>query len=80
MIPINLRYLHIEVYLECLAVRVAVAAAQNHRDLRQQGYTARQTIDGLTATFCLQAKHEFLHWDLDFDCFEKRLGLKGVRG
>lgn len=80
MIPINLRYLPIEVYLECLAVRVAVAAAQNHRDLRQQGYTVRQTIDSPIATFCLQAKHELLHRDHDFDCFEKRLGLKGVRG
>ena len=57
-----------------------MAAAQNHRDLRQQGYTVRQTIDSPIATFCLQAKHELLHRDHDFDCFEKRLGLKGVRG
>ncbi|HVR24194.1 MAG TPA: hypothetical protein VMU26_12855 [Candidatus Polarisedimenticolia bacterium] len=29
----------------------AVAAAQNQRDLRQQGYTVRKTIDCLIATF-----------------------------
>jgi hypothetical protein len=44
--------------------------------LRQQGYTVRKTIDCLIATFCLQAKHELLHRDHDFDCFEKLLGLK----
>jgi predicted nucleic acid-binding protein len=58
---------------------LAVAAAPNHRDLRHQGYTVRKTIDCLIATFCLQAKHELLHRDQDFDCFEKRLGLKVVR-
>jgi predicted nucleic acid-binding protein len=29
----------------------AVAAAQNYRDLHQQGYTVRKTIDCLTATY-----------------------------
>jgi predicted nucleic acid-binding protein len=52
---------------------------KNCRVLRQQGYTVRKTIDCLIATFCLQAKHELLHRDHDFDCFEKRLGLKVVR-
>jgi hypothetical protein len=46
--------------------------------LHQQGYTVRKTIDCLTATFCLQANHELLHLDYDFDGFEKRLGLKGA--
>jgi predicted nucleic acid-binding protein len=59
---------------------LAVAAAQNYRDLRQQGYTVRKTIDCLIATFCLQAKHERLHRDHDFDCFEKLLGLKVLHG
>jgi predicted nucleic acid-binding protein len=54
---------------------LAVAAAQNYRELREQGYTVRKTIDCLIATFCLQAKHELLHRDRDFDCFEKVLGL-----
>jgi predicted nucleic acid-binding protein len=57
---------------------LAVAAAQNCRDLRQQGYTVRKTIDCLIATFCLQPKHELLHRDHDFDCFEKLVGLKVV--
>jgi predicted nucleic acid-binding protein len=55
---------------------MAVAAAQNYRDLRQRGYTVHKTIDCLIATFCLQAKHELLHRDRDFDCFEKVLGLQ----
>ncbi len=55
---------------------LAVAAAQNYRDLRQRGYTVHKTIDCLIATFCLQAKHELLHRDRDFDCFEKVLGLR----
>ncbi len=57
---------------------LAVAAAQNCRELRQHGYTVRKTIDCLIATFCLQAKHELLHRDHDFDCFEKVLGLQVV--
>ncbi len=57
---------------------LAVAAAQNYRDLRQSGYTVRKTIDCLIATFCLFGKHELLHRDHDFDCFEKMLGLKVV--
>jgi predicted nucleic acid-binding protein len=57
---------------------LAVAAAQNCRDMRQRGYTVRKTIDCLIATFCLQAKHELLHRDHDFDCFEKLLGLRVV--
>jgi predicted nucleic acid-binding protein len=57
---------------------LAVAAAQNYRQLRQRGYTVRRTIDCLIATFCLQAEHELLHRDHDFDSFEKVLGLQVV--
>lgn len=57
---------------------LAVAAAQNYRDLRERGYTVRKTIDCLIATFCLQAKHELLHRDHDFDPFEKVLGMQVV--
>jgi predicted nucleic acid-binding protein len=53
-----------------------VAAAQNYRELRQRGYIVRKTIDCLIATFCLRGKHELLHRDHDFDCFEKVLGLR----
>lgn len=55
---------------------LAIAAAQNCRDLRQRGYTVHKTIDCLIATFCLEARHELLHRDRDFDCFEKVLGLQ----
>jgi predicted nucleic acid-binding protein len=57
---------------------LAIAAAQNYRELRQRGYTVRKTIDCLIATFCLQAGHELLHRDHDFDPFEKVLGLQVV--
>jgi predicted nucleic acid-binding protein len=57
---------------------LAVVAAQNYRDLRARGYTVRKTIDCLIATFCLQAKHELLHRDHDFDPFEAVLGLQVV--
>jgi hypothetical protein len=59
---------------------LAIAAAQNYRELRQRGYTVHKTIDCLIATFCMQARHELLHRDHDFDCFEKVLGLQVVRG
>jgi predicted nucleic acid-binding protein len=57
---------------------LAIAAAQNYRDLRQRGYTVHKTSDCLIATFCLQARHELLHRDHDFNCFEKVLGLQVV--
>jgi predicted nucleic acid-binding protein len=57
---------------------LAVAAAQNYRDLRLRGHTVRKTIDCVIATFCLQAKHELLHRDHDFDPFEEVLGLQVV--
>jgi len=57
---------------------LAVAAAQNYRELRQRGYTVHKTIDCLIATFCLQARHELLHRDRDYDCFEKVFGLRVV--
>jgi predicted nucleic acid-binding protein len=58
---------------------LAIAAAQNYRELRQRGYTVHKTIDCLIATFCLEARHELLHRDRDFDCFEKVMGLRVVR-
>jgi len=57
---------------------LAVAAARGYRNLRGHGYTVRKTIDCLIATFCMQAKHELLHRDRDFDPFEKVLGLRVV--
>ncbi len=57
---------------------LAIAAAQNNRELRQRGYTVRKTIDCLIATLCLQTGHKLLHRDHDFDLFEKELGLRVV--
>ena len=57
---------------------LAIAAAQNYRDLRQRGYTVRKTIDCLIATHCLQAGHQLLHRDHDFDPFEEIMGLQVV--
>jgi predicted nucleic acid-binding protein len=57
---------------------LAIASALNYRTLREQGYTVRRTIDCLIATFCLQAGHELLHRDRDFDVFERVLGLRVV--
>ncbi len=58
--------------------KLAIAAAQNYQILRQHGHTVRKTIDCLIATFCLEAGHELLHRDRDFDAFEKELGLRVV--
>jgi predicted nucleic acid-binding protein len=58
---------------------LAIAAAQNYRGLRVRGYTVRSTIDCWIATFCLQGRHELLHRDRDFDCFERVLGLRVVK-
>jgi predicted nucleic acid-binding protein len=57
---------------------LAIASALNYRKLRDQGYTVRRTIDCLIASFCLEAGHELLHRDRDFDPFEKALGLRVV--
>jgi predicted nucleic acid-binding protein len=57
---------------------LAIASALNYRALRERGYTVRRTIDCFIATFCLEAGHELLHRDRDFDVFEKALGLRVV--
>jgi predicted nucleic acid-binding protein len=57
---------------------LAIAAAENYQILRARGHTVRKTIDCLIATFCLEAGHELLHRDRDFDIFEKELGLRVV--
>lgn len=57
---------------------LAIASALNYRKLRTRGYTVRKTIDCLIATFCIEASHELLHRDRDFDAFEKALGLRVV--
>lgn len=59
-------------------LRLAVSAARNYRELRTKGHTVRKTIDCWIATFCLEAGHELLHRDRDFDPFEQYLGLRVV--
>jgi predicted nucleic acid-binding protein len=55
---------------------LAVASARNYGKLRGLGITIRSTIDSFIATFCIEAGHQLLHSDRDFDVFEKHLGLK----
>ena len=57
---------------------LAVRSARNYRALRQRGVTIRNTIDCLTATFCIEADIELLHNDRDFDAFERHLQLRVV--
>ena len=54
---------------------LAVQAASNYRVLRGLGITVRSTVDCLLATFCIEAGHQLLHNDRDFDCFEQHLNL-----
>jgi predicted nucleic acid-binding protein len=57
---------------------LAITSALNYRKVSDRGYTVRRTIDCLIASFCLEAGHEVLHRDRDFDPFEKALGLRVV--
>lgn len=57
---------------------LAVLSANNFRILRGRGFTVRNTIDCLIATFCIQEGHVLLHNDRDFDVFEAHLGLRVV--
>jgi hypothetical protein len=42
--------------------------------------TVRKTIDTLVASLCIVEGHWRLPCDRDFDAFERRLGLRVVRG
>ena len=57
---------------------LAIAAARNYRTLRERGRTVRKTIDCIVATLCVEAGHELLHRDRDFDPFEEFLGLRVI--
>jgi predicted nucleic acid-binding protein len=59
-------------------VALAVASAENYRNLRARGFTIRKTIDCLIATFCIEEGHALLHHDRDFDPFEEHLGLRVI--
>ncbi len=55
---------------------LALKSATNYRRLRSLGFTPRNTIDCILATFCIENDHTLLHHDRDFDVFEKHLGLR----
>ena len=57
---------------------IAIAAARNHRTLRERGVTVRKTIDTIIATFCLVNGHQLLHRDRDFIPFQRHLGLQVI--
>jgi len=57
---------------------VAIAAAQNFRQLRELGVTVRKTIDTLIATRCILDGHALLYSDRDFDPFGRHLGLRSA--
>ena len=59
-------------------IDLAIAAARNYSTLRERGHTVRKTIDCLIATFCIEAGHELLHRDRDFEPFERELGLAAI--
>lgn len=64
---------------EAGSIEIAIASARNYRALRERGVTIRNTVDCLTATFCILGRHELLHNDRDFDPFAKHLRLNVVR-
>lgn len=66
-------------FFEIGSRELAVASANNFRILRGRGFTIRNTIDCLIATFCIEGDHFLLHNDRDFDPFEVHLGLKVFR-
>ena len=56
-------------------LELAIKGAEHFRFLRGKGITVRKTIDAIIATFCIHYKHILLHFDKDFEPFEKYLGL-----
>ena len=59
-------------------IQLAIAAAQNYRNLRARGRSVRKTVDCLITTFCLMNDHALLHNDRDYDPFEEFLSLRVI--
>lgn len=55
--------------------RIAVAAAQNYRLLRNRGITIRSSIDLVIGTFCIENGHHLLQRDRDYAPMHQHLGL-----
>ena len=64
--------------VEMCTMKLAVTAADFHRQLRAKGFTVRKTVDLLIGTYCIMHRHTLLHSDRDFDPMERYLGLKVV--
>jgi predicted nucleic acid-binding protein len=56
-----------------------IEAAKYSRSLRRRGRAVTNTIDCLTATFCIRNKHTLLHADWGFDQFARFFGLRDIR-
>ncbi len=65
-------------YVEMANPNLAVQSARNYRLMRRKGITVRKTIDSLIATYCIENEHDLLHNDIDFDGYEKHLGLSVI--
>jgi predicted nucleic acid-binding protein len=65
-------------FIEIAGGKIAIAAAQNYRDLRTRGVTVRKTIDCLIATRCICDGYALLYSDRDFDPFVQHLGLQSA--
>ncbi len=61
-----------------LGEAISLKSAQNFRQLRKQGITARKTIDTIIATYCIENQLRLLHSDKDFQPFQQFLGLQVV--
>lgn len=64
--------------VEMCTMKLAMAAADFHRQLRAKGFTVRKPVDLLIGTYCIMHRHTLLHSDRDFDPMELHLGLKVV--
>jgi predicted nucleic acid-binding protein len=64
--------------VDMCTMKLSVAAADFHRQLRAKGFTVRKTVDMLIGTYCIMYRHTLLHSDRDFDPMERHLGLQVV--
>lgn len=55
---------------------LALQAALHYRSLRSAGFTVRNSLDVLVASFCIENGYSLLHRDRDFDAFEQLRGLR----
>jgi len=56
-----------------------IEAAKYSRKLSRRGRPVRNTVDCLTATFCIRNNHILLHADWAFDQFARFYGLHDIR-